>query len=177
MVKCMPRGLQDEIKQSKPFDSLHEELWLSLLRTAAAMSHELEARLRGYGLSLTQYNVLRILRGAPDGLCQYEIRNRLVAQVPDVPRILDRMEKTGLILRVRGEADKRMMFATLTEAGHALVGQLDMPMNDWVSGLFGQLEQPEMRAMVDLLAKARGSERADPEAETEERSRHPDAEC
>lgn len=152
----MVSGLKDEIKQSKPFSSIKEELWLSLSRTAATVSHDLEAKLRPRGLSLTQYNVLRILRGAPQGLCQYEIRERLVAQVPDVPRILDRMEKGGVIQRVRGEADRRRVIASLTEMGHRLVDELDTPMEEWVAGLFDQLEETEMRVLVDGLARARG---------------------
>lgn len=150
-------GLQDEIRQTKPFVSVKEEFWLNLSRTAAAISHELEARLRPRGLSLTQYNVLRILRGAPEGLCQYEIRARLVAQVPDVPRILDRMEKGGAITRMRGAADRRMVIATLTETGQRLVDELDEPMKMWMNGLFTRLNEEEMRLMVEGLAKARGN--------------------
>ncbi len=151
----MAGGLQDEIKQSKPFSSVREELWLSLSRTAGAISHELEARLRPHGLSLTQYNVLRILRGARTGLCQHEIRDRLVAQVPDVPRILERMHRAGMIERVRGAEDRRMVIATLTDSGRGLVDRLDAPMESWVADLFGQMEDAEMRGMVDGLARAR----------------------
>src|ERR1700728_1030002 len=104
----MKSNLQEEIKQSKPFASLQEELWLNLSRTAAMVGHVIEQRLRPHGLSPTQYNVLRILRGAGEkGLCQYEIAERLVAQVPDVPRIIDRMEKAGWVHRVRGVEDRR----------------------------------------------------------------------
>lgn len=151
----MNQTLHDEIKQVKPFVSVKEELWLNLSRTTAAVSHELESRLRPHGLSLTQYNVLRILRGAEAGLCQHEIRDRLVAQVPDVPRILERMEKTGTIRRTRGSADRRMVIATLTMAGRQLVDELDVPMMGWMDGLFKRLNGAELEAMIDGLVRAR----------------------
>ncbi|ADW67857.1 MarR family winged helix-turn-helix transcriptional regulator [Granulicella tundricola] len=152
----MSMSLADEIKQAKPFASAKEELWLNLLRTTGIISHEMEQNLRPRGLSPTQYNVLRILRGAgAEGLCQYEIRDRLVAQVPDVPRILERMEKAGWIKRNRGEADRRMVIASATEEGLRLVGDLDQPMVQWMNGLFGELEEMELEQLSELLGRAR----------------------
>jgi DNA-binding MarR family transcriptional regulator len=124
------------------------------------LSHDLEQQLRGYGLSPTQYNVLRILRGAaPTGLCQFEIRDRLVAQVPDVPRILERMEKAGWIERTRGEADRRMVVASATETGLKLLAQLDGPMEAWMSGLFEGLAEAEIERLNELLVEARRVDR------------------
>ena len=152
----MSSGLQQEIKQSMPFSSLQEEVWLNLSRTAAMLLHGLEQQLRQYGLSLTQYNVLRILRGAgQNGLCQYEIRERLVAQVPDVPRILDRMEKAGWILRSRGASDRRMVVTSLSDEGLRLVGELDEPLTQIMAGMFPQLDRAQMTALNDLLVAAR----------------------
>jgi len=145
-----------EIKQTKPFESGRDELWLNLSRTAAVIGHEVEQRLRPHGLSPTQYNVLRILRGAGEaGLMQYEIGERLVAQVPDVPRILARMEKAGWIERVRGIVDRRVVRATLTAAGRKLVDQLDSTMHEVHSGLFPAMSEAEMRHACDLLILAR----------------------
>ncbi len=158
----MSSTLQDEIKQGRPFASTKHELWLNLSRTTALLGHELEQKLRGYGLSPTQYNVLRILRGAiPNGLCQYEIRDRLVAQVPDVPRILERMEKAGWILRTRGEQDRRMVVASVSEDGLKLLGELDGPMEGWMSGLFEGLTEGEVRRLNELLVEARRPDRRD----------------
>ena len=152
----MSSTLQDEIRQSVPFISMREELWLNLSRTAAEIGHEIEQSLRPFGLSPTQYNVLRILRGAgPEGLCQYEIKERLVAQVPDVPRILDRMEKAGWVNRVRAESDKRMVMATLSDEGMKLVGQLDAPLPDIMESLFRGLSQEEQARLNELLVVAR----------------------
>ena len=152
--------LLGEIKQTKPFESLREELWLNLLRTAAAASHEAEQRLRPHGLSPTQYNVLRILRGAGEtGLVQYEVGERLVAQVPDVPRILARMEKAGWIERVRGTLDRRVVRASLTAAGLKLVNELDGKTRDFEDGLFSAMNEAELRQACDLLTLARKVDR------------------
>jgi DNA-binding MarR family transcriptional regulator len=149
--------LQSEIGQDKPFETVNEELWLNLSRTAAIVSLQVEHRLRPHGLSPTQYNVLRILRGAGSGgLVQHEVGARLVAQVPDVPRILSRMEKAGWVLRVRGTADRRVVQATLTESGIRLVDALDETMRQVHLDLFPSMTDEEMRALCDLLALARG---------------------
>lgn len=157
----MANNLLCEIKQSKPFLNLREELWLNLSRTAAAVGHDLEQQLRPYGLSATQYNVLRILRGSgPDGLCQYEIGERLVAQVPDVPRILDRMERAGWIARERGTADRRMVMASLTMEGIRLVSEMDQPIVGMMNSLFRELTDEEMMQVNTLLTVARRGSRA-----------------
>ena len=104
----MSSRLQAEIKQNKPFATLQHEAILGLLRTAAIVDHALDEMLRPYGLTGTQFNVLRILRGAgQDGLCGREIGERMITRVPDVPRLLDRMEKAALISRERDPTDRR----------------------------------------------------------------------
>jgi len=149
--------LTEEIKQTKPFTSYGEEVWVNLSRTAAIAGHAVEQRLRPYGLSPTQYNVLRILRGAGvDGLVQHEVGSRLVAQVPDVPRILSRLENAGLIRRVRGTEDRRVVVATLTNAGMSLVNRLDEPMKQVHLGLFPGMQEKEMERLCELLELARG---------------------
>ena len=154
----MQSTLQGEIQQSQPFSNLREELWLNLSRTAAELSHIIEQKLRPYGLSPTQYNVLRILRGAgPGGLCQYQIKARLVAQVPDVPRILDRMEKAGWVDRVRAEADRRMVMATISPRGLQLAAELDAPMPAVMSQLFQSLDESDLHRLNELLVGARNT--------------------
>ncbi len=153
--------LQDEIKQGKPFESLHEELWLNLSRTAAVVSHEIEQKLRPHGLSGTQYNVLRILRGAGEaGLVQHEVGERLVAQVPDMPRILSRMEKAGLVARARGTSDRRVVRASLTEHGLSLVNKLDSVMHEAQGSLFPGMSDHAMIQLSDLLSAARSAVRS-----------------
>jgi DNA-binding MarR family transcriptional regulator len=150
--------LQTEIKQAKPFVNLQEEAFLNLLRTAAVGAHESEQRLRPYGLSETQYNVLRILRGAGErGLVQHEVGERLVAQVPDVPRILSRMEKAGWITRCRGTVDRRTVYARLTPRGLKLVNELDDKMTIRDMRLFSAMTREELERLCELLVLARGS--------------------
>ena len=148
--------LQSEIKQAKPFALPQEELWLNLSRTAATVGHAIEQKLRPSGLSATQYNVLRILRGAgAEGLCQSEIGSRLVAQVPDVPRILDRMERAGWVRRARGTEDRRVVLTTLTEPGLELVAGLDEPMMTVMAEMFVGMSPAEMERLNELLVAAR----------------------
>src|SRR5690242_20838864 len=102
----MTPSLQNEIKQTKPFASLEQEAMLNIERTAALLGHQLEQALKAFGVTPTQYNVLRILRGAGEhGLCRHEVRDRLIAQVPDVTRLLDRLEEMKLIERERDSVD------------------------------------------------------------------------
>ncbi len=97
------KTLRDELKMTKPFKSVEEEAILSIARTAALIEHAGAEALKPFNLTITQYNVLRILRGAGDeGLCRNEVGERLVTQVPDVTRLLDRMEAAGLIVRAAG---------------------------------------------------------------------------
>src|ERR1700712_5563304 len=104
----MPLRLADEIKQTRPFATLAQEAMLSVERTAAVLGHAFAEALRPHGITRTQYNVLRILRGAGGaGLCRQEVRDRLVAEVPDVTRLIDRLEASGLVTREADENDRR----------------------------------------------------------------------
>jgi DNA-binding MarR family transcriptional regulator len=131
---AMPSRLQVEIKQSKPFVSREHEAILGLLRTAAIVDHATDEALRPFGLTGTQFNVLRILRGAgQDGLCGREIGERMITRVPDVPRLLDRLEKAKLISRERNQDDRRHVTARITQKGEELVeriGTVSMPVED-----------------------------------------------
>src|SRR5215207_8688671 len=121
----MPSRLQAEIKQTKPFPSLQHEAILGLLRTAAVVDHSTDEALRPYGITGTQYNVLRILRGAgANGLCGREIGERMITRVPDIPRLLDRMEKSGLISRVRDREDRRHVTARITPKGDEVLEEV-----------------------------------------------------
>ena len=99
----MVTTLRDEIKQNKPFESLEQEAQLNIIRTGSLLLDDVEQFLKPYGVTATQYNVLRILRGAhPAGLCRNELRDRMLTRMPDVTRLLDRMEEVGLVERERG---------------------------------------------------------------------------
>src|SRR6266478_1928499 len=97
----MARGLQEELKQNVPFTSREQEAYLSLLRTADALQSRVEAKLKEFGLTGTQYNALRILRGAgEDGIPCSDIAERMITRDPDITRLLDRLQKRGLVERV-----------------------------------------------------------------------------
>lgn len=139
-----------------PFASLHQAAFVSLARTEAVLHDGLDRVLGPRGLSLTQYNVLRILRGAgPDGLCSNAIAERLITRMPDVTRLLDRMETAGLVSRVRSTEDRRLVNTTLTEHGRALVDDLDFEVDEAHQERLGHLSDAELRTLVDLLDRAR----------------------
>jgi DNA-binding MarR family transcriptional regulator len=149
-------NLRAEIKQGKPFASLEAEAHLSIERTAAVLGHAFAERLKAFGITATQYNALRILRGAgASGLCRNEVRDRLVAQVPDVTRLLDRLEESGLIERERSTTDRRLVATRITPDGLALLERLDQPVLELHHRLLGHLSPEQLQTLVDLLALAR----------------------
>jgi DNA-binding MarR family transcriptional regulator len=152
----MPSELQIELKQTRPFSSLEEEAGVSIQRTAAVLGHAMTEAFKPHGITATQYNVLRILRGAgQEGLCRNEVRDRLVAQVPDATRLLDRMADMGLISRDRDAEDRRFVTARITAKGAKVVNELDEPVRQLARARLGHLGRTKLKQLVDLLAEAR----------------------
>ena len=152
-------SLQKEIKQRKPFASLEQEVVLNVMRTAGSLRQGTSELLKPFDLSAPQYNVLRILRGAGDeGLPCSEVGDRLVTRDPDVTRLLDRLEKRGLIERGRSSKDRRVVTATITKKGIELVNELDTPVTDLHAEQLGHMKKKEMKKLVALLEKLRGDE-------------------
>ncbi|AFZ68948.1 MarR family winged helix-turn-helix transcriptional regulator [Deinococcus peraridilitoris] len=152
----MSATLRVEIQQNSPFRSLEEEAALNLHRTAQLLADQSELSLREYGLTPTQYNVLRILRGAGDGgLGRNEIRERLLSRMPDVTRLLDKMEDMGLVTRVRSSSDRRCVPTALTEKGHALVDSLDEPVAELHKAQFGHLTPGQLHSLIEALTLIR----------------------
>jgi DNA-binding MarR family transcriptional regulator len=155
----MTGHLQKELKQRKPFASLEQEVVLNVMRTAGALRQGTSEVLRPYDLSPPQYNVLRILRGAgSEGLPCSEVGDRLVARDPDVTRLLDRLEKRGLVVRGRSSADRRVVTARITKKGIDLVHELDTPMTGMHVSQLGHMKRKDLKQLVDLLEQARGDE-------------------
>src|ERR1700694_922037 len=126
MSRKSTSAVAEEIHQSKPFASIEEELLVSLLRTTDVLQERFEQMIRPFNISMTQYNVLRILRGAePDGRTCGEIGERMVTREPDVTRLLERMEKAGLIKRTRNSADRRVVLTRITSAGLNLLNEME----------------------------------------------------
>jgi DNA-binding MarR family transcriptional regulator len=152
----MAQTLRDELRQRKPFTSLEHEAHLSIIRTAALLEDAFEQVLKPNGITGAQYNVLRILRGAePAGLCRNEIRDRLVTRMPDVTRLLDRMEEAGLVTRERSDEDRRLVNTRLTKAGRRIVDGLDAAEGTEHARAFRHLDRAQLRTLIDLLQLVR----------------------
>jgi DNA-binding MarR family transcriptional regulator len=149
--------LKAELKQRKPFRSVRHEAHLSILRTAAELEHAMEAALKPHGITATQYNVLRILRGAgPGGLCRHEIATRMLRRVPDVTRLLDRMEDLRLVGRQRDGDDRRFVTTRVTAAGLKSLAALDPVVDHLTDAQVGHLGDARLRTLIDLLGRVRG---------------------
>jgi DNA-binding MarR family transcriptional regulator len=150
MKKALKRG-----NKSRPAGSAEEAVFLDLLRTTDALSRGLVQLLKAQDLSSTQYNVLRILRGAPEGLPCGEIAGRMITRDPDVTRLLDRLEKHGLIARSRETRDRRTVMARITPHGLKVLGGLDEPVQSAHRKQLGHLGRKRLRALAELLLAAR----------------------
>ena len=154
----MPTTLRRELKQTRPFKSLEEEALLSVERTAAVLLHRLSDTFKAHDITVTQYNALRILRGAGTaGLSRNDIRDRLVAPVPDVTRLLDRLEAAGLVERERAQSDRRIVTTRITSQGLELVHILDAPVAESNRKQLGHMSRAQLKTLIDLLALARSA--------------------
>ncbi|MBI4542212.1 MAG: MarR family transcriptional regulator [Gemmatimonadetes bacterium] len=149
-------SLRDEIKQRRPFKSLEEEVALNLHRTANALSQGFSPVLKEAELTPTQYNVLRILRGAgKNGQPCGEIGARMISKDPDITRLLDRLEKRGLIARERDRSDRRVVLTRISKKGLDVLAGLDEPVGATHSKLLSHLGRRRLRLLVQLLEAAR----------------------
>jgi len=148
----MSSRLQIELKQNKPFAAPTQEAAVGLLRTAAVIEHAQQEVLRPFGITGTQYNVLRILRGSfESGLCGREVGERMIARVPDIPRLLDRMEEAGLIRRERDSADRRHVIARISDEGLRLLERVAPVLRELEDRFFGTLGDEQLEALVRSL--------------------------
>lgn len=147
-----PISIQEALKQSKPFHSRGQEAYLALLRTADDMRRRVSLVLEPAGVTLQQYNVLRILRGAgEEGLPTLAIGDRMIERTPGVTRLIDRMEERGWVTRVRCTEDRRRVWCRITEEGLRLIEPLDAPVNAVDDLLEEVLDQHELESLIDQL--------------------------
>ena len=152
----MDLRLQDELKQSRPFATIEQEATLNVVRTGAMLTDMFEQVLKPYGLSAAQYNVLRILRGAePEGLCRNEIRDRMITRMPDMTRLLDRMEHAGLVTRTRQRTDRRLVRTELTERARELLDEIEPRMLEEHRNRLGSMSREDLRRIIELLTAVR----------------------
>jgi DNA-binding MarR family transcriptional regulator len=151
-----PPSLRAELRQTRPFASAHEEAYLNIMRTLGVLMVAESELFKRHQLSAAQYNVLRILRGAgADGLPCQAIGERLVTRVPDLTRLLDRLEAAGLVCRGRYDDDRRVVRNFLTKDGSRRLAELDGPVRVLHRTQLDHLDPSELRELNRLLVKAR----------------------
>lgn len=151
-----PPSIGEDIKQQKPFRTRSQEVYLGLIRAADDLKRRTTAVLEVAGVTLQQYNVLRILRGAGnDGLPTLTIAERMIERTPGVTRLIDRMERKGWVTRRRCSEDRRRVWCKITDEGLTLLEPLDEPVNAMDDFLAGPLDECELTALVDYLDRIR----------------------
>ena len=150
-----PRRIQEEIRQNRPFSSRHEEAAISLMRTADLIRRLVGSVVEPHDITVQQYNVLRILRGAGEqGLPTLEIADRMIEQTPGITRLIDRLEEKKLVDRKRCEEDRRRVWCRITPTGLALLAKLDAPVHDSLGSL-STLGARDLAQLVEHLDRAR----------------------
>ncbi|MGO9340745.1 MAG: MarR family winged helix-turn-helix transcriptional regulator [Terracidiphilus sp.] len=151
-------GLKLEIVQEQPFSSAEEEALLNLLRTADSLHRAFHRKTRDWGVTSTQYNVLRILRGAqPHGLTCSAIGTRMITAEPDITRLLSRLKTMKLIRQQRDRHDRRVVWTQISETGLQLLKEMDPVIQQLPIELLGHLEKAELGEFIRLLELARSS--------------------
>jgi DNA-binding MarR family transcriptional regulator len=151
MARTQKSSLATTLKQKRPFVSLEQEVYLSILRTASELSYAVDQFFRPFNITSSQYNVLRILRGAgTGGLCRNEISERMVTATPDMTRLLDRMEKAGWVTRERAEEDRRQVSTHITKPGMELLARLETPTRDFVTRLVAGAAVSDLKTVVKV---------------------------
>jgi DNA-binding MarR family transcriptional regulator len=131
---------------------LEDQIFVAILKTADGLSQQAEQLIKSAGLTMAQYNVLRILRGAePDGLLCRGISERMISRDPDITRLLDRMEGHSLITRQREKEDRRVVKTRITEEGLAVLKKLDQPVRELHKGQFGHMSATQLKTLAKLL--------------------------
>ena len=153
-----PTSLQTALKQRRPFKSPGHELAVSLLHTADHVRRQVAAAIAPSGLTVQQFNVLRILRGAGDaGLPTLEVADRMVEQTPGITRLLDRLEAKDLVRRQRCPKDRRQHLCWITPRGQAMLEQLDEPSLRASEACVVHLSRGDQATLLRLLEAIRAT--------------------
>ncbi|TWU55880.1 MarR family winged helix-turn-helix transcriptional regulator [Rubripirellula reticaptiva] len=153
----MAGQLQRELKKRKPFESAEAEALLNLLRTADQFQNRIGRFFREFGLTNSQYNVLRILRGEGRPLPSLEIASRMVQVVPGITGLIDRLENQGFVKRERCTKDRRVVYVEITKKAANLLAEIDGPDKELHRELIGHLTGKELKELSRLLEKSRKS--------------------
>ena len=154
----MAQTIDREIRQTKPYRSLQEQVVINLMRTTRAVEESwIHYLKRTEGISPSQYNILRILRGArPNAVKISDIADRMITRDPDVTRLVDRLIKQGLARRERDSEDRRVVRVEISGAGLALLSRLDGPAGEYTEGAMAGLKPQQLRTLDTLLNDIRG---------------------
>jgi DNA-binding MarR family transcriptional regulator len=149
------KRLQTELRKKYPFDSLEQEAMLNLLRAGDQFQNRFGRFFRQFGLTATQYNILRILRGEGKPLPALEIADRMIQVVPAITGLIDRLEKAEMVTRQRCEEDRRVVYVGITPKAVSLLAEMDHPLMKLHHQLVGHLCPVELQELIRLLEKAR----------------------
>jgi DNA-binding MarR family transcriptional regulator len=150
--------LQRELRQRRPFPSVAQEGVVSVIRTADLLRRQMAALVEPFGITVQQFNVLRILRGGgPDGLPTLEVGARMVEETPGITRLLDRLEAKGWVRRQRCPKDRRQHLCWITQEGRELLASLDEPVLRSSTEALKGLTRDEQSALVGLLDRVRAA--------------------
>ena len=149
--------LRQELRKKQPFASPEQEALLNILRTNDQFQNRFGRLFREYGLTASQYNVLRILRGEGKPMPSLEIAERMIQVVPAITGLIDRLEKQALVSRTRCTDDRRDVYVEITKKATSLLKKMDKPVNGLHKQLMGHLTRAELRELSRLLEKARTS--------------------
>jgi DNA-binding MarR family transcriptional regulator len=149
--------LQKELKKRGPFESPEQEAILNILRTNDQFQNRFGRLFREYGLTPSQYNVLRILRGEGKPMPSLEVADRMIQVVPAITGLIDRLEKQGLVSRERCTEDRRVVYVEITQKAKTLLKKMDQPVSELHTSLIGHLNRTELKELSRLLEKARTS--------------------
>ncbi|MEO1523791.1 MAG: MarR family transcriptional regulator [Planctomycetota bacterium] len=153
----MAPSLQSELKKRGPFDSVEQEAMLALMRTTDLLENRLARLLRSYGLTLTQYNVLRILRGEGKPMPCLEVAERMIQVAPAITRVVDQLLKLKLITKTQSQSDRRVFEIELNSAAMKLLKKMDQPVLQLHASLLADVKKADLRSMIRTLEQVRGS--------------------
>ncbi|TWU46761.1 MarR family winged helix-turn-helix transcriptional regulator [Rubripirellula reticaptiva] len=153
----MTSSLQNELRKRAPFDSVEQEATLALMRTSDLLENRFARLLRESGLTLSQYNVLRILRGEGKAMPCLEVADRMIQVAPAITRVVDQLIGLELIVKTQSQADRRVFYIELTAAAKRLLKKLDGPILNLHANLLDGVPKNQLGTLIEILERVRNS--------------------
>ena len=151
----MSPTLRQELKKRDGFDSVEQEAALAIMRTSDLLENRLARLLRQHGLTLSQYNVLRIVRGEGRPLPCLEIADRMIQVAPAITRVVDQLQKLKLITKTQSSSDRRVFEVDITPAAKTRLRKIDAPLLELHATLLQGVSKPDLRKLIRSLEAAR----------------------